>query len=1496
MTTALDQFHPLVAGWFRDNLGPPTDVQQQSWPKIAAGEHLLITAPTGSGKTLTAFLWAINQFIDGKLDTGQTRVLYISPLKALNNDIQRNLTRPLQDLAQIFADADIPFPDIKVSTRSGDTDAGDRRRMLRHPPEILITTPESLNLLLSSKGGRGLLHGIDTLILDEIHAVVGSKRGAYLASAVERLVPLSGEFQRIALSATIKPLDGVADFVGAYRLDTNRKDYLVDPQYQKRKVTVIESKQHKDYQVTVRYPEEAAERMKDEKIWDSLCEDFNAKIATNRSTLLFTNSRVLCEKLTYKINTAANATIAYAHHGSLSREIRDDVEEKLKSGDLAAIVATSSLEMGIDIGALDEVVLIQCPTSISSAIQRIGRAGHQVGEVSRSTIYPTHPQDFLEAAVLADAIVKREIEPVTATLCPLDVLSQIIISMVGVEKWEIDDLYVHLRASYTYHHLGRDQFDLVINMLAGRYAESRIRELKPKVSIDRLDNTIEARQGALLALYLSGGVIPDRGYFQLRHQESNSRIGELDEEFVWEARLGQVFTLGTQFWQITNITHNDVFVQPGRPTTSAPPFWKAEQLNRDFCFSERIAEFLEEVNSHLDDDSLPQQMAQRYKMELIAAQNLIDFLRRQHQHCGCALPHRHHLVMERIETAPGRAAGNQIVLHAPFGAKVLRPFAMALESAWRNRFEEQLEVFVTNDCLVLQLTHAITADELFSLVGAQQLEELIRQRLEGSGFFGARFRECAGRALLLSKGKFNERKPLWMSRLQSQKLMDSVLKYEDFPILLETWRTCLQDEFDLKSLKLVLDELASGAIVWTEVETVTPSPMAHNVAWNQINLYMYQDDQPQSDKMSNLNQDLLQQVVFTPGLRPGIEPTLIDEFQRKRLRMSPGYAPQSATDLLDWIVERIAIGLAEWEELLLRIAADDVDSEPVAWVMALHAKVVRLRVGNRELIIALENLPAVAHGFYGATLNEDELEILPLNTGMELPALDMQMNDLDDANPDELLTILLGNWLQFFGPITAQSIVEQLQVDPARVSAALQDLLDERALITGNLITDSDDSTYCDSGNFEMLLRLARQIAIPTFDALELEWLPLILHTYQSSHEQSKQELEQLLGSVEQLRCYPAHPNLWESEFLPARMPDYQPNQLDQLFQESNLHWVGRENKLISFCFADDLDLMPKDDTNAQESVATDLDTLLPDELSRYDFTALMSRTDWSAANISDLLWRSAWEGQVTNDTFMAVRRGIENDFQVPDANSLAAPATQRRTARRGGFSRWKGSIPFAGNWHRLVYPQPPMDSLETEELNKDRVRVLLDRYGILFRELLLREDPLFRWANLFRSLRLMEMSGEVLSGYFLKDIPGPQFASRQMFRLLQRKLPEEQIFWINATDPISLCGIQLPQFKGQLPSRLSSTHVVYQGKRIVMISRRSGKNLVFNIAADDPHLPDCLAVLKHLLYRPFQPVRQIRIETINDEPANRSEYLDPLRTAFDLVVDYKDATLHRTL
>lgn len=1430
----LSRFHPIIRGWFAETYGTPTDIQAQSWPGIADGKNLLITAPTGSGKTLTAFLWAINQFVCGQLSLGTTRVLYISPLKALNNDIQRNLISPLEQLKLRFDLAGEDFPDIRVRTRSGDTRTEDRRRMLRHPPEILITTPESLNLLLSSKSGEGLLHGLSTVILDEIHGVVGNKRGVYLMSAVERLVPLSGEFQRLALSATVKPLDTIAAFVAGYRLAGTPQE----PVYEPRAIDILSSPTQKRYDIRIRLPAATGNRGEDEEIWESMAQDFVERIQRNRATLLFTNSRALCEKLTHWINQAAGHTLAYAHHGSLSREIRFEVEQKLKAGDLAAIVATSTLEMGIDIGSLDEVILVQSPDAVSSAIQRIGRAGHGVGEVSRCTVYPTHPLDFLEAAVLGKAVMDRDIEPIRTVECPLDVLAQVMISMTGMAEWDIDELFAELRRSTPYHRLTQRQFELVLSMLAGRYADNHIRELKPRISIDRLSNRVTARPGALMSLYLSGGVIPDRGYFQLRHQDSNAKIGELDEEFVWEATVGKVFSFGTQTWQIKKITHNDVVVGPAKPSGIAPPFWKAEPLSRDFHYANRVGEFLEYANTRTDDDAFTAELVADYCMEDGAAKELHSFLKRQKEHVHSDLPHRHHLLVERVNSAPGRASGHQVVLHTGWGSRVNRPLAMALEAGWFEAHGEMAEVFVTNESLVIQLPRALRIEEVLAMVPANQLEARLRQRLEGSGFFGARFRENAGRALLLSKGRFNERKPLWMSRLQSQKLMDSVLKFEDFPMLLETWRTCLQDEFDIENLRMLLAEIESGELAITEVTSSTPSPFAQGVAWDQINTYMYMTDTPKAAKTSNLSSSLLEEVVFNPGLRPVIPLNIKTDFEERRQRRLPGYEPETEAELLEWVKERTAIPSHEW------------------WPVEIPALATTLAIGDARLIVAREDETSLTTAF---------------------------MSD------DEGLVSHLANFLQYYGPVTADELSDWLGVDKQRLEGALNDLLNEQTLIQGQLLDGSDEVSWCDAENFETLLRFMRQSSRREFTPLPAAALPGFLHHWQTRYSNSD-PVEQTFEALERLRCLPVAPALWESELLPARLPGYDPQHLDLAFSGADILWLGNPAKQVTPCFKGDVDLL-----STPAARDADIDMLLPDSHGRYSFSDILDRTGATAHDTGDKLWQAFFSGHVTNDSPQALRKGIEQNFQIPEPAPGRGTET-RRHVRRRGFNQWRSSIPFAGNWYQLARPEPPTDLLDREELNKDRVRVLMDRYGILFRELLLREEPAFRWALLFRSIRLMELAGEMLSGYFFEDLPGPQFVSPEAFRTLQRPLPADKVFWVNATDPVSMCGIAVDAFRAGLPRRVPGNHVVYHDDRVVLVSERSGKSLTINVAADDENLPRYLDVLRHLVYRATQPVRKLTVESINGEPATRSEYLDTLSTVFNISHDYKAIYVERSV
>jgi len=1494
--SVLSPFHELVQQWFSERFGSPTDVQKKAWPLIAGNKHVLITAPTGSGKTLTAFLWALNGLITGKYPEGQTCILYVSPLKALNNDVHRNLMQPLSEIGDIFQKAEIDFPEISVLTRSGDTPQTDRRRMLRHPPGILITTPESLNLMLSSKGGRSILGDVSTVILDEIHSVIGTKRGTYLISAVDRLAALSGEFQRISLSATLRPLDTVAEFVGGYTAAAGS----YEPVYQKRPVEVVRSSEKKRYAVSVAFPDDAAARfdplqLKKKSVLEPIVEKIRRVISRNRSTLVFVNSRRLCEKITFMINRDEVHPIAYAHHGSLSKELRQFVEQKLKGGELRAIVATNSLELGIDIGSLDQVLLLQTPPSISSGIQRVGRAGHRVGQTSSGSLIPTHSHDFIESAVLARGIVDQDIEPVRPVLCPLDVLAQIIISMAGTETWHVDRLFDLIRTSYPYRHLSRNQFDLVLNMLAGRYSGSRIRELKPRIAIDRLDHTVQARKGALLALYMSGGVIPDRGYFHLRHLETNAKIGELDEEFVWEARTGQTFTLGTQNWRIERITHNDVMVLPGHPSKTAPPFWIAEEGHRSFHFSDRIGRFLQRVDVCADDAELKKILVTDYRMNGTAAKALKRFFTKQKTETGAPLPHRHHLLFEHVASGPSGYPGNQLILHTLWGGRVNRPFAMALQTAYEEKFGQSVEIFADNNCIYMVLPHDIADPDLLTLVSGANLETLLRKRLEGSGFFGARFRECAGRALLISRRKIKERMPLWITRLKSQKLLDAVAGYGDFPILLETWRTCLDDLFDLENLATLLAELESGRISWTSLTRSRPSPMAMGGAWRQINQYMYKRDEGVSNRKSALRDDLIQELVTTPGLRPTVLQKIVDRFEEMRKRLSPGYAPDRSSEMLEWVKERAMIPESEWHLLLAAIRRDHALS-PDALLEPISDRLIIITASDarERLVIPLESAPETIFALYGGP---ESIQIEAMAPGTRPPKI-VKPADVDshggDSGVEADATKIIGEWLSFYGPLSSDRVRATLGITEDRLQSALKDLLDGGSILTGALITDGPEDDLCDRENFEVLLRLSRTAAIPPFEARKIDELPAFLSSIQKTANQ-KGRIESLYDCLEQLMCYPARADLWEAEFLPARIFPYDTSWMDTAMQDSDLTWIGGKDRKVLFCFGSDLDLLGEREKHETA------DPLFSDPNGKYDLSSLLARWESGPADLMEMLWNLVWRGAITNDTFIALRKGIETRFKLVDAGQKgrktppAAPG--RRRFRRGGrsrFSRWKGSLPSSGNWHRIPFPEIGRDLMEREERRKDRVRLLMERYGVLFRELVTRELPEFGWGRIFRSLRLMELSGEILSGYFFTGIKGPQFISHKGFQILQHQTDKEHIFWLNAMDPGSLCGVPVEGLARKLPRRLPGNHLVYKGWDLVLVSRRNGADITFHAPVEDPLMPSYLKLFQHLLGRRFKPLRQITMEKINGIEAPKSPYVDIFRADFDVVSDYKHVVLYR--
>ncbi len=911
---ALERFDPVVARWFAGRFGRPTDIQARAWGPLADGEHLLVVAPTGSGKTLTGFLWPLDRLLTGAWEGGGVRVLYVSPLKALNADIERNLVEPLAGIGAALAAAGRPAPAVRVGVRSGDTPPAERARMLRRPPEILITTPESLNLLLLGRRAEALFRDLRLVILDEIHAVAGNKRGTHLITAVERLTRVAGEFQRVAISATVRPLETVAAFVAGHRLERAADG---EPRYVRRPVRVIESRVEKRYELAVRAPgrpsEEELARHPD-SAWLRLAEDLRARIAGARSTLVFTNSRRLAERLTRLVNEAAGREVAWSHHGSLSRELRTAIERRLKEGALPAIVATSSLELGIDVGALDQVLMVQAPRSLASAAQRVGRAGHRVGETSRGVFYPTHPRDFLDCAVAARAVVEGEIEPIAPVRNPLDLLAQTLLGLVAHERWRLDDLYAFVRTAEPFHEISRPLFDLVVEMLAGRYAEARIAELRPRLAVDRLDGTVEGRPGLAALLARAGGTIPDRGYFQLKLDASQARLGELDEEFVWERAIGDSFVLGAQAWRIVRMTAQEVFVAPARGGASLAPFWRADARDRGAFYSERVAALLERLAGRLDDGGIELELAERHALEPSAAAELLASLREARAALGGRLPHRHQLVFEECEARGDDAGRRQVILYTFWGGAVNRPLALALAAAWEEREGEPIETVADDDALLLVLPAGADPVALLAGLDPQRLEALLRRRLESSGFFGAHFRQNAQRALLLPRAGPARRTPLWLSRQNAKQLLEAVSRFDDFPLLLETWRTCLQDEFDLEVLRRRLGEVAAGEIRIAQVTTARPSPLAANLVFRRTNELMYEDDVPETRRSSALRGDLLREVALS-GERPALPGELVERFRRKAQRLLPGYPPDSAGELLEWVKERLFLPAAEWREL-----------------------------------------------------------------------------------------------------------------------------------------------------------------------------------------------------------------------------------------------------------------------------------------------------------------------------------------------------------------------------------------------------------------------------------------------------------------------------------------------------------------------------------------------------------------------------------------------------
>jgi ATP-dependent Lhr-like helicase len=1489
-------FHPLVQRWFAETYGQPTAVQAEAWPLIAAGEHVLALAPTGSGKTLTAFLGAISRFIDGTYAAQSLSVLYVSPLKALNEDIRRNLLGPLVSLGALFAREGAAFPDIRVETRSGDTPQSQRRRFMVKPPAILALTPESLAILLLNPRGRQVLSSIRYVILDEVHATLGTKRGAFLSCQIDRLSLVAGEFQRVALSATVRPPEAAAAFVGGLGQEGPRRVRIVSPPAEKRIEVLVdfpresEDEAGAEWEKADRYgprhtalinavlerlgigpQSESRERSNDA---GSIAVDGDA--ARIRTTLVFTDSRRRAERIAFLINRragelGAEQQIAYAHHGSLAKELRQAVEQRLAEGRLPCVVATGSLELGIDIGSVDEVILAGSPGAAAVALQRLGRSGHGVGQTSRGRIIPFHGMDLVMATALSSAIREREIEETRPIENPLDVLSQIILALCVEKKRHTDELYETLRGFYVFRNLPRSFYEGVIRMLTGHYAAARIRELKPRLFLDRdpgsgagtVRGELAPAEGSLGLLYLSGGVITNRGYYSLR-LPNGVKIGELDEEFVWERRLGDSFDFGSRSWSITAIGAEAVEVVPLDTPLDYAPFWRAEAVFRSPVLVRRSLELFDGFN---DSNTVAVE-----GLSEAAGEQLLSFLLKQkNAQAGAPLPSLNGFPIEIIDPGAGRSDASSVLLHTFRGGAINYPLAMALAQELEERTGLRIEAMADDNTVLLFLPRsveglspdsiaagpeALTRRSLLALSqgesggkGLLRGERLFHKRLESSGVFGAAFREAAERSLLLPKASFGKRTPLWITRQRSKRLFDAVYMYDDFPVTAEAWRSCLQDQFDMRGFAALLAGMGDGTVEINFFRSRSPSPFARDIVWKETNTLMYErDERPdlrrggRSERVS-LADRIIREALGNNSARPGLSEALAADFGARLRRELPLWTPHNALTLGEWVKERIAIPQDEWETLLA--AAPGELRETLAADPGLGGRISLIRREGAALA-------SMVHRDWAETWRQEGLA-------------------------------QLGPWLRYEGPVSLERLGAVFGVGPAEAEGAVDALEESGALVRDVSVGDAA-GLVCDRENLELLLRLTRKKARPAVRErpapLLVPYLALRQGILPGARSSATPPWKTLAG-------YAAPASLWESDIFPARLPAYAPGKLDREIAAARLIWYGSGKKRIGFCAPEDLDLIFPGD---RPPPFGDASAYFDETRSFWD---IKNRLGKDSAATAQELWAEVWKGLLSADSFEPVRRGaakgfafkaLDMDFDEDDAGDAWVLPSSPRRVPRAIRNLWKAGPPIPGAWFSLAssleFPEgaaPPegADSLDDEALNRDRVRLLANRWGVLARPLLEREEPALAWGRLLPTIRRLELAGELVAGRFFSGVDSLQFARPGIERELEAAEGAAGVYWMNAADPASPAGLGVSGLDGRLPSRIAASRLCFRGPELIALSARKGRELRVFIPPEDGDIADALGFIAA---GRSGGGKRLLIETINGVSAAQSGYAGALK------------------
>ncbi len=1506
-TDPLSLFLPPVQHWFRATLGEPTLAQCQGWPAIAAGRHTLILAPTGSGKTLAAFLACLDGlWRQDPLPRG-VRVLYISPLKALNNDIHRNLQVPLEGVVQASRALGQELPTIEAAVRTGDTPAAERQKLLRRPPHVLITTPESLHILLTSRG-RDTLRNVSHVIIDEIHALCPNKRGVFLALLLERLAALNpAGFVRIGLSATQRPLDEVARYLGG--LEETPDGFRARP------VTVIDAGLRKDLDLRVVCPVENFGPLPEKTIWPSIYRLLAAEIGKHRSTIVFANNRRAVERITACLNAEAEEVVgdlwsvdgkkestipepnippspttnhqppttilARAHHGSVSLEVRQATEQALKEGRLPAVVATASLELGIDMGAVDLVCQVESPGSVARGLQRVGRAGHVVGQRSKGRLIPKTAADLLEQAVLANEMAAGRVEEIRVPVNCLDVLAQQVVATAALEPWDVSALYALARRAYPFRDLTPATFDAVLEMVSGRFQarsaergtpseEGKTDEfraltaLQPRVSWDRTHNQLRPLPGSQSMALINGGAIPDTGQYAAV-TATGVRIGELDEEFIYERRVGDAFLLGTNAWRIDRIESDRVLVSPAQGAPALVPFWRGENVGRSYDLGQAIGRFLRTLLDKLDAPDCGAWLQANYFLDPAAARNLRAYVVRQFAATGC-LPTDRTLF---IEASRDQLGDWQVILLSPFGGKLHLALRLALEHKLSKRLGYRPQCLHHNDGILIRLTDT---DEpildLFDGLTPENVSAMILDELADSALFALRFRQNAARALLLPRGKPGQRAPLWLQRLRGRDLLQVARRHPDFPIVAETYRECLHDHLDLPRLQDLLAEIGKGEIEVKTRRADVPSAFASGLLFAFTAVYMYEFDRAETDRSrSSLDQQLLEQLVS-----PGQAGPLLDAraaYQVERRLRGLGQPPRDATET------------AEWLRRLGDLSPSDLEGPMAAFLQQLEEDGRATRL----------TLPAG---------RQPERWILTEDAAQYRQAFGLDGETTARARHDAAATIL-ARFLATHALVGLADVLERYPFERGWAKRKLDEWAKSGRLIAVTPSQPSDSpAVFAVPENLEQVQRgtlaLLRREVITCPPPQFADFVP----RWQGLHPETRRgAAEGLSAALDRLQGVPLPADSWEQVVLPGRVPGYQPRWLDAAISGGEWVWVCQGDSdigpgLLAFWRRENLAQVPA----PAPSDALDPDAERVAELLHTRGAAfvldLAQGTGLTPSAVRLALWRLLRRRAVTNDHFDVIRQG-QRETQANTAFSGARPLLRApRSALRAPRSP-------EGRWSAIAWGHP-----EAEAHAVFLASLLLNRYGVVARELALMDPTMLPWRLLYEVLSRMELAGDVRRGYFVEGLSGAQFALPEAVELLQdAALPSTAaapVLLVPTLDPANLYGSGAPFDIALLDGgtrrllRRPGNYLVLRAGRPLLVIEQQGRRLTALPSASGADVAAAVATLPEVLAadRGLSAKHKLTVAEWNGQSVTATEGRELLE-AVGFVRDLQEMTLYAT-